>query len=150
MAKAFALAEEDVMINGNTAGAWGANDPKFAFDGLRILSTATPVDAAAAALNLAHISSAIQNLDVFGRDKSELLLVVSLREENKLRQLLGINLAVNALGLTGTALPGEIGEHFADLKTRKFGGHPKKGQYRAKSSKKKKGVTTLYESSNFC
>jgi len=33
-----------------------------------------------------------------------------LREESRLRQLLGINLAVNALGLTGTALPGEIGK----------------------------------------
>lgn len=59
---------------------------------------------------LSDVSSAIQNLDVFGRDKSELLLMVSLREESTLRQLLGINLAVNQLGLTGTSLPGEIGK----------------------------------------
>jgi len=110
MAKAFALAEEDVMLNGDTAGAWGANDPKFAFNGLRTIATGTSVDAASAALTLANVSSSIQNLGVYGRDKSELLLVVSLREENRLRQLLGINLAVNALGLTGTALPGEIGK----------------------------------------
>jgi hypothetical protein len=110
MAKAFALAEEDVFINGDTAGAFAVNDPKYAFDGLRKIATATDVDATSAALTLANISSSIQNLDVFGRDKSELLLVVSLREENRLRQLLGINLAVNALGLTGTALPGEIGK----------------------------------------
>ena len=110
MAKAFALAEEDVFLNGNVAGAWAANDPKFAFNGLRTVATGVAVNAAGAALTLANISSAIQNLGVYGRDKSELLAIVSLREENRLRQLLGINLAVNALGLTGTALPGEIGK----------------------------------------
>jgi len=102
----------------------------LAFNGLRKVACGTQVDAGSGALTLADISTGIQNLDVFGRDKSELLLVVSLREENTLRQLLGINLAVNQLGLTGTALPGEIGRHsklpnyFADLKTRKFGGTP--------------------------
>jgi len=49
-------------------------------------------------------------LGKYGRDKSELLLITSLREEDVLRKLLGINLALNQLGLTGTALPGEIGK----------------------------------------
>jgi len=86
------------------------NDQRLAFNGLRNFACGTNVDAGSGALTLADISTGIQNLDVFGRDKSELLLICSLREENTLRQLLGINLAVNQLGLTGTALPGEIGK----------------------------------------
>jgi len=123
MAKAFALAEENVFINGDTTHTatatdpssgtdanWYVNDQRLAFNGLRKVACGTSVDAGSGALTLADISAGIQNLDVFGRDKSELLLIVSLREENTLRQLLGINLAVNQLGLTGTALPGEIGK----------------------------------------
>lgn len=123
MAKAFALAEEDVFINGDTTHTatatdpasatdanWYTNDKRLAFNGLLKVACGTAVDAGSGALTLAEISTAIQNLDVYGRDKSELLLVVSLKEESTLRQLLGINLAVNQLGLTGTALPGEIGK----------------------------------------
>lgn len=56
-----------VMLNGDTLGAFGVNNPKFAFDGIRKLATATDVDASSAALTLANVSSSIQNLDVFGR-----------------------------------------------------------------------------------
>lgn len=123
MAKAFALQEENVFINGDTAHTatvtdpasattsnWYVNDARLAFNGLIKTSCGTNVDAGSGALSLADISTAIQNLDVFGRDKSELLFITSLREEATLRTLLGINLAVNQLGLTGTALPGEIGK----------------------------------------
>jgi hypothetical protein len=123
MAKAFALAEEDAFINGNTTHTatqtdatsateanWYQYDTRLAFNGLVSSACATSTDSGSAALTLAKISTAIQNLDVFGRDKSELLMIVSLYEENTLRQLLGINLAVNQLGLTGTALPGEVGK----------------------------------------
>lgn len=123
MAKAFALAEENCFINGDTTHTatavdpssgtdadWYVNDQRLAFNGLLKVGCGTSVDAGSGALSLADISSAIQNLDVFGRDKSELLLIVSLREESTLRQLLGINLALNQLGLTGTALPGEVGK----------------------------------------
>ncbi len=123
MAKAFALAEENCFLNGDTVHTatatdpacateanWYVNDQRLAFNGLRKVACGTSVDAGSGALSLADISNAIQNLDVFGRDKSELLLAVSLREESTLRQLLGINLALNQLGLTGTSLPGEIGK----------------------------------------
>jgi len=123
MAKAFALAEENVFINGETAHTatitepasataddWYVNDQRLAFNGILNFACGTAVDAGSGALALADISGGIQNLDVYGRDKSELLLIVSLREESTLRQLLGINLAVNQLGLTGTSLPGEIGK----------------------------------------
>jgi hypothetical protein len=69
------------------------------------------VDAANQPLTLSAISNAIAALDVFGRDKTELLLIVSLKEESTLRQILGIDLTLNQLGgLTGTALPGEVGK----------------------------------------
>jgi hypothetical protein len=123
MAKAFALAEEDTFINGDTTHAatatdpasattdnWYSNDKRLAFNGLLKVACGTSVDAGSGSLTLAEISEGIQNLDVYGRDKSELLLTVALKEESTLRQLLGINLAVNQLGLTGTALPGEIGK----------------------------------------
>ena len=123
MAKAFALAEENCFINGDTTHTstatdpvcateanWYANDARKAFDGILKFGCGTSVDAGSGALALADISGAIQNLDVFGRDKSELLLAVSLREEATLRQLLGIDLTINQLGLTGTALPGEVGK----------------------------------------
>jgi hypothetical protein len=111
MAKAFALAEENAFINGDTSHTatqteaacateanWYVNDQRLAFNGLSKVACGTSVDAGSGALALADISTAIQNLDVFGRDKSELLLAVSLREESTLRQLLGINLALNQLG----------------------------------------------------
>lgn len=123
LAKAFALAEENVFINGDTAHTatqteaacatdsnWYVNDQRLAFNGLKKVACGTSVDAGSGAISLADISNGIQNLGVFGRDKSELLLAVSLREESTLRQLLGVNLALNQLGLTGTALPGEIGK----------------------------------------
>lgn len=123
MAKSFALAEENCFINGDTThtatqtieasateGDWYVYDQRLAFDGLRKQASGTPVDLTGSALGLGDISKAIKNLGKYGRDKSELLLIVSLREEDKLRQLLGINLALNQLGLTGTALPGEVGK----------------------------------------
>jgi len=123
LAKAFALAEENVFINGNTSHTatatesacattdnWFVSDQRLAFNGILNFACGTSVDAGSGALSLADISTGIQNLDVFGRDKSELLLVTSLREESTLRQLLGINLSLNQLGLTGTALPGEVGK----------------------------------------
>ena len=122
MAKSFALAEENVWLNGNTAhqadvtipteateADWFVNDVRLAFDGLLQLSSLTPFDNGDNPMSLALISRLIRNLDIFGRDKSELLLIISLKEEERLRELLGINLAINQLGLTGTALPGEVG-----------------------------------------
>lgn len=116
MAKAFALAEEDVFLNGDTTHTatktspsaateadWFVSDPRLAFNGLRNLATSTDRDAGDDPLTLADISKSIELLDIFGRDKSELLLTVSLREEGTLRQLLGVDLATNQLGLTGTA-----------------------------------------------
>jgi len=50
------------------------------------------------ALTLGDVSTSIKNLGKYGRDKAELLLIVALREEDKLRQLLGLNLALNQLG----------------------------------------------------
>ena len=129
MAKAFALAEESAFLNGlpthtativnpalATEANWFVGDTRLAFTGLTNLvpDGTTPVgvadhrvDANNASLSLANISEAIRKLGIFGRDKSELLIVTSLKEESTLRQLLGINLAVNQLGLTGTALPGD-------------------------------------------
>lgn len=124
LAKAFALAEESAFLNGNTTHLattidpalatetnWFVGDTRLAFNGLvGLVPAANKVDAGSASLSLANISEAIRKLGIFGRDKSELLIVTSLKEESTLRQLLGINLAVNQLGLTGTALPGEIGK----------------------------------------
>lgn len=123
MAKEFALAEEKIFINGNTthlataptlAAAtetnWYVNDVRLAFNGLLNIATAPAVDAGNLPFELEHITQAIENLDVYGRDVSELLLIVSLKEQNRLRKLLGVNLTTNQLGLTGTALPGEIGK----------------------------------------
>jgi hypothetical protein len=122
MAKSFALAEENVWLNGDTAhtadapspalatGAdWFVNDVRLAFDGLLKISTLLPYNQGNQPMSLNLISRLIRNLGIFGRDKSELLLIVSLKEEERLRELLGINLAINQLGLTGTALPGEVG-----------------------------------------
>jgi len=114
--KAFALAEEDVFLNGDTTHTatktdptaateadWFVSDPRLAFNGLRNIATSTDRDAGDDPLTLADISKSIELLDIFGRDKSELLMIVSLREEGTLRQLLGVDLATNQLGLTGTA-----------------------------------------------
>ena len=49
-------------------------------------------------MTLGDVSTSIKNLGKYGRDKAELLLIVALREEDKLRQLLGLNLALNQLG----------------------------------------------------
>jgi len=120
----------------------------LAFDGLRDFAEGTAVNLAGATFALADISAAIKNLGKYGRDKSELLLITSLREEDVLRKLLGINLALNQLGLTGTALPGEIGDNnFADVKTRKFGGSPEMDNTEP-SLCIEEGVTTIHESSN--
>jgi hypothetical protein len=122
MAKSFALAEENVWLNGNTAHTadapspnlateadWFVNDVRLAFNGLMQISSLLPYDNLGAPMSLNLISRLIRNLGIFGRDKSELLLIISLKEEERLRELLGINLAINQLGLTGTALPGEVG-----------------------------------------
>lgn len=121
MAKSFAYAEENIFINGDTTHTatqtdptsgtdlnWYVYDQRLAFDGA--IKFAGVESATVGTFSLPKISSAIQSLDKYGRDKSELLLTVSLREEASLRNILGINLAVNQLGLTGTALPGEIGK----------------------------------------
>lgn len=122
MAKAFALAEENVFLNGNvthqadvnvptaaTGEDWFVNDPRLAFNGLLQVSSLLPFDNGGNPLELALLSRLIRNLGIFGRDKSELLTICSLKEEERLRELLGVNLALNQLGLTGTALPGEVG-----------------------------------------
>jgi len=122
MAKSFALAEENVWLNGDvshtatapsvavaTDANWFVNDVRLAFNGLLQFTSLTPLDNQGDPLSLAMISRLIRNLGIFGRDKSELLLIVSLKEEERLRELLGINLAINQLGLTGTSLPGEVG-----------------------------------------
>jgi hypothetical protein len=122
MAKSFALAEENVWLNGDTTHTadaptpamateadWFVNDVRLAFNGLMKLTNLTPYDMTSNPLSLNLISRLIRNLGVYGRDKSELLLTVSLKEEERLRELLGVNLAINQLGLTGTALPGEVG-----------------------------------------
>lgn len=122
MAKAFALAEENVWLNGDvthradvtvpalaTSADWFVNDARLAFDGMLKLSSLSPFNNSGNPMSLALVSRLIRNLNIFGRDKSELLLIVSLKEEERLRELLGINLAINQLGLTGTALPGEVG-----------------------------------------
>lgn len=113
LARTFALAEEDCFLNGNASSPspfWAPSDKRRAFDGLTALATGTPVDAAGSKITLAHLSTAIENMGKYGIDKDELFFVFSLREENYLRQLLGVNLALNQLGLTGTALPREIGK----------------------------------------
>ena len=135
IAKAFALAEENAFINGDTThlatadgtvtpitdANWYQYDHRRAYDGLLKMATETTttcasanryVDADDLPLSLANLSSAIEKLDVFGRDKSELLFICSLKEENRLRLLLGLNLQLNQLNLVGTALPGEIGKVF--------------------------------------
>jgi len=128
---------------------WYQYDHRLAFDGLRSEAGGTAVDLSGNALSLSDISGGIKNLGKFGRDKSELLFICALREEDKLRQLLGINLALNQLGLTGTALPGEIGDiNFADLKTRKFGESPEMDNTEP-SLKNEEGVTTIHESSSY-
>ena len=107
LAKAFAYAEENAFINGQTAHTatqttdaagteddWYQYDQRLAFDGLRTFSTGTAVNLSGATFALADISAAIKNLGKYGRDKSELLMITSLREEDVLRKLLGINLAL--------------------------------------------------------
>ena len=161
LAKAFAYAEENAFINGDTTHTatalsdavateddWYLYDQRLAFDGLRKFATGTAVDLTGSTFSLADISAAIKNLGKYGRDKSELLLITSLREEDVLRKLLGINLALNQLGLTGTALPGEIGEYFAYSKTRKFGGSPEMDNTEP-SLRNKEGVETIHESLDF-
>ena len=112
LARAFALAEEEIFLNGSTTGGTGfvGNDKRYAFDGLRKVASGPSVDAAGYKVTLAHLSTAIENMGKYGIDKDELFYVFSLREENYLRQILGINLALNQLGLTGTTLPREIGK----------------------------------------
>lgn len=113
LARAFALAEEDCFLNGNASSpdvSWVASDKRRAFNGLRAVAAGTPVDAAGSKITLAHMSTAIENMGKYGIDKDELFYIISLREENFLRQILGINLALNQLGLTGTSLPREVGK----------------------------------------
>lgn len=122
MGKAFALAEENAFLRGNSAHLatetveanateinWFVNDVRLAYNGLLATATLTPYDQQDNPATLAMFSRMIRNLGVFGRDKAELLFLVSLKEEDRLRQLLGVNLSLNQIGLTGTALPGEIG-----------------------------------------
>lgn len=113
LARAFALAEEDCFLNGNASAPsplWAAGDKRRAFNGLRTVAAGTPVDAAGSKITLAHMSTAVENMGKYGIDKDELFYIISLREENYLRQILGINLALNQLGLTGTSLPREVGK----------------------------------------
>ena len=113
LARAFALAEEDCFLNGNASSPdplWAVSDKRRAFNGLRSVAAGTPVDAAGSKITLSHMSTAIENMGKYGIDKDELFFIVSLREENYLRQILGINLALNQLGLTGTSLPREVGK----------------------------------------
>lgn len=113
LARTFALAEEDCFLNGNASSPnplWAANDKKRAFNGLSAVAAGTPVDAAGSKINLSHLSTAIENMGKYGIDKDELFFIISLREENYLRQILGITLAFNQLGLTGTSLPREVGK----------------------------------------
>jgi hypothetical protein len=105
LAKAFALSEEAAFLNGDTVHTatkinpseateddWFVGDTRLAFNGLlKLVPGANKVNAGAASLSLANISEAIRKLGVFGRDKAELLIVTSLKEESTLRQLLGIN-----------------------------------------------------------
>ena len=113
LARAFALAEEDCFLNGNASAPnplWASSDKRRAFNGLRAVAQGAAVDAAGSKITLAHMSTAIENMGKYGIDKDELFYIISLREENFLRQILGINLALNQLGLTGTSLPREVGK----------------------------------------
>jgi len=123
LARAFALAEEEMFLNGDvshlatqptpataTEADWYVNDKRLAVNGLRKIATGVSVDAANSKITLDMLSTAIENMGKYGIDKDELFYIISLREENTLRQVLGVNLALNQLGLTGTALPREIGK----------------------------------------
>jgi hypothetical protein len=154
IAKAFALAEEEVFLYGKEApgtaitgsthwgnirsgGAraktitddanatesnWFANDKRLAFDGISVLGepyfddstnpgamTAAKVDAGGRPLSIDDVNQAIQNLGVFGRDKGQLVLLISLREEKTLRADPTILTTLEKFGPSTVFLTGEIG-----------------------------------------
>ena len=161
LAKAFALAEEELFLYGNedpgtaisgslfwgnivtaatnvaptlpravdkvnssvaTEGGWFQNDKRLAFDGISVLTEpgftspnspgAPPavVDAGARPLSIDDINEGIERLDVFGRDKSQLLLITSLREEKTLRGDPTILTTLERFGPNAVFLTGEIGK----------------------------------------
>ena len=81
MAKAFAYAEENSFINGDTTHTatqgtesnatendWYSYDQRLAFDGLRSFAAGTAVNLSGATFALADISAAIKNLGKYGRN----------------------------------------------------------------------------------
>jgi hypothetical protein len=158
IAKAFALAEEEVFLYGNTAPAtnaysdsihwsntirggaaravtrnysenatesnWFKHDKRLAFNGLSLLAEpsfngslvgspgdpATKINAGNKPLSIDDVNNAIESLDVFGRDKSQLLLIVSLREEKALRADPTILTTLEKFGPSAVFLTGEIGK----------------------------------------
>jgi len=103
-----------------TESCWFQNDKRFAFDGLSVLSepgsapgtdiSPTSVDAGSRPLNIDDVNTAIERLGVFGRDKSQLIFITSLREEKTLRGDPTILTTLERFGPSAVFLTGEIGK----------------------------------------
>lgn len=118
LAAAFALAEEDAFLNGDpTKYLPATGDPKSLFKGLRSLAAAPPVDMGGASLTddngLEALSQAVANLGVYGKVKSDLICLVPLREEARIRTWKGfLTIQAYAQMDPSTLIVGEIGRIF--------------------------------------
>lgn len=112
MIEAMALAEEEAFVNGDTGGA--ATDHKTICDGLVKLAALAnsgnaEVDVAGAALAISHINEARYNLGRYGRDVSQLILLVNPYTSVEIRSLSEV-VTVEKYGPKATIVTGEVGK----------------------------------------